>query len=328
MCDVDELRYLEIGNMLNELGGDEFVTLCYKVPNSNLQTGLCPLMSDVNVLQITKVVPLEKIVHVYVVKENLKTQEYFAFQQYDLSFIDNPNHIEFERSKIETLLELEGMYNHLSDVEHVKEQIVAPAEEQDEVEDDSSYGDSFHGDSSNIDSTDEDVTTWKNGDHPPFKGDDIQGGGFGDFDFDVTSMTIYITKDQTTGHEEEFSDYDDSDVERMAVNSSDDDDMIKYLVFNEETYMRYPQFELWNFGARVKFNSEERSRGWKIYASLVRNTSSVQVRTLVSKYTCFGVSLGYISELWQKKQLIHIHLSPLCLKILETHFNTLAESSE
>lgn len=186
MCDEDEMGILEIGNMLEELGESGDFELSYKVPGSDFETGLFPLMSDVNVLQMCKALPPKKIMYVYEVRPNVPTQEYLPSQQYDLSFFEDPTLVEFEKEQHNQ------MNKEFTDVEH---EVVPPQDDsvlQEELDDGSDIV-SFHGDSSNMDSTDDDVTTFKNGGPKQNENHEKKGGDFGSCDFDVSTMIGFVT---------------------------------------------------------------------------------------------------------------------------------------
>lgn len=306
MCDVDEMSLLEIGNMLNECGesGSGYETY-YKVPNVDFENGMCPLSTDKNVLQMCNALPSNRIIYVYIVSDVQATQEYKP-SQYDLEFIDDLSNTAFEKEQLEQLLELEGIYRDFNDDLHDHEVIpqrdISNAEE---VEDHSDFV-SFHGDSSNMDSIDDNVTAFKNG--------DFKVTNYGQCDFDVSTLTGCIGEYQhKEGLDSDFSDYAGSDEERMAANSTDEEETM-YPVFNEETDLGDPQFELGmlfcsansfrtavrkhalvqrrplkqkrNFGARVQFVCLGSGCSWKIYASKMKNIPTYQVKTLMPTHSC------------------------------------------
>ena len=76
MCDVDEMSYLEIGNMYTECGGTGYVSeVNYKLPDADFDSGLFPLSSDENVLQMCNSLPANRVMYVYVLSEVLLTQD-------------------------------------------------------------------------------------------------------------------------------------------------------------------------------------------------------------------------------------------------------------
>lgn len=126
-------------------------------------------------------------------------------------------------------------------------------------------------------------------------------------------------KATTNGSEEEdgnLSDvsthYMDSDEERMACNNTDEDEQ-SYPVFNHETKIKDPKFQLGmlfptakifrdavkkqeiiergpikqckNYGSRVKFICEDK-RQWKIYASKMQRTYTYQIKVYFAKHIC------------------------------------------
>lgn len=106
--------------------------------------------------------------------------------------------------------------------------------------------------------------------------------------------------------------YASSDEERMASNSSDEED-ISFPIFNHKTEMKNPKFQLTmlfasskvfraavkkqailerrpikqckNYGSRVKFICEPPCE-WKIYASKMRDTDNYQIKVYKPKHTC------------------------------------------
>ena len=126
--------------------------------------------------------------------------------------------------------------------------------------------------------------------------------------------------------------YAQSDEERMACNSTDEEE-ISYPTFNEDLDMERPTFErgmcfksslilrkavkqhaildrrpirtMRNFGKKVKYVCEPPCQ-WQVYASTMQNSSTFQIKTLYNKHTCmptFGqmkLNSTWIAENYEK----------------------------
>ena len=68
MCDVDEISYLEIGNIYTECGGTVYVSeVTYKLPNADFESGV-PFIKWWNVLQMCNSLPANRVMYVYVLR--------------------------------------------------------------------------------------------------------------------------------------------------------------------------------------------------------------------------------------------------------------------
>ncbi|KAL8109989.1 hypothetical protein AgCh_025919 [Apium graveolens] len=213
-CDVDEMSFLEIGNMLTECGESTFICeVFYKVPNGDLESNLKPLSSDAHVLQMCDALDCSRIIHVYVVSE-----AYIPSQVHldDLVYVNDLRHIAYEKEELDQLFELEGIHKDFSD----HEDIVEPNFGNELVDDHSDHhsdGNNFHGDNSNMDSTDEGVTSFKNGEFKKDKCADEKDMYYGMCAFDISTMTGFLNEDeQDLGDVSDFSEYAGSEEERIA----------------------------------------------------------------------------------------------------------------
>ena len=332
MCDVDEMSYLEIGNMYTECGGTGYVSeVWYKLPNAEFESGMCPLSSDAHVLELCNSLPPNRVMYVYVHSEILLTQDYLPSQQYDLSFIDDPLNNAYDKEVIDQLLHLEGLHNGMDDVQ-ADEVVVEKDNDVGEQVVDHSDAISFHGDSSNMDSTDDDVSALKTDIlKQKKKSEATTVEDFGQFEFDIGTLTGILTEEEgQEGQEEEFSDYCGSEEERMAANTTDEEEE-SYNAFNEDTDMGNPKFEMGmlfcsanafreavrkqaiverrpirqmrNYGVRVKFVCMGKGCHWKIYASKMQSSSTYQIKTYHRNHTC-GTTFDQkqISSSWLAKE--------------------------
>lgn len=184
---------------------------------------------------------------------------------------------------------------------------------------------SFYSDASNMDSTDDEVCNHKSERKKKSESrakakanDKAQGKGKEKVQEEVEIETNNdVGKDQVSEDEDlNGSDcsthYASSDEERMASNSTDEDE-VSYPVFNEKTEMNDPKLQLGmlfstakvfraavkkqaikdrrpikqcrNYESRVKFVCEDPCP-WKVYASKMQRTDSYQIKVYNPNHTC------------------------------------------
>lgn len=312
LCDADTMSLIELMTMSKECGDlGAVITHYYKHPNTDMERGLWMLESDSDVVDMCDMMPASRIIFIYSVSENplasltpegAPTQEYAPSQDPNLEFVDNPiSEHEDDEDQDDPDWEDKG-YDELSD-------------------------DSWDSDSSNMDSTDEEVCEYKTERVLKRKNKEISKQKEKGKDKDKAKQK---QKANDAGHAEKepekdivsddewgfasdvSSHYAGSDEERMAGNSTDEDE-VSYPAFDHNTEMGDPKFQLGlmfatakifrsavkkhailhrrpikqcrNYGSRVKFVCEAPCE-WKIYASKMQRTDTYQVKVYKPKHTC------------------------------------------
>ncbi|RXH75872.1 hypothetical protein DVH24_042659 [Malus domestica] len=68
-CDNDFMSLLEVDNMVEELGyGNVFMSYQYRIPGMEIRNGMKPLMTDLDVINMCKFVPIHTLIDVYIEK--------------------------------------------------------------------------------------------------------------------------------------------------------------------------------------------------------------------------------------------------------------------
>lgn len=343
-CNGDEMSFLEIGSMLkevNDCGG--FHTYSYKLPKTDMERGCFDLESDEDVLHMCQLVAnrdckLERYVEIFVeTMEPISTSQVeMNTQAADVQFVEaSPRQAPLEKdinNQNYPSQDTENMYDDMfytstqDEIRTEEEFREAFGLEKDSSEDDdgeegdyeydsSESEESFHSDQSNKDEDDDDLLFDTNVDD--------MGGEKGFYDVDQEHGN---DSDQSTV-------YAASDDERMAANSTDEDE-INYPVFDEDADMVNPVFQLGmcfknsrafreavkkhaiqqrrpivncrNFGRKVQYVCQHPCQ-WKIYASPMHKGSiTYQIKTFNPVHTCMPtfnqkqINSRWLSEYYEK----------------------------
>lgn len=298
-CDGDEISILELENMLEEaFGCVGYTEISYKLPN--VEGPSTKLEKDTDVLDMCSKLGLNRLVYMYAVTLHLEQTpqtEEFRHSQMHYDFFDAMN--PFERQEIEIFLLMDDItIARDAEVANEIEDENKEKEVETQVVSDVEVG-SFHDDSSNVDSEDDEVCAVRD------KRKTVKENREGNV------PRIDVLNDEVIS---DISDNDyNSEDERMAANSTDED-CVSYAVFNERTDMEDPKFKLGmmfssansfraavqkhaitqrkavaqvrNFGKRVKYVCKVKGCKWMIYASVMQDSKTYQIKTYLSKHTC------------------------------------------
>ena len=337
MCEGDTMSILELISMLKECKELGIYTFFYKWPKTDMIRGLHNLDTDNDIVEMCELLPPSKVIYVYAITtspitvvdgDGVPTQEFAPSQNENMEYVD---HIE------------DMMQDNGGDVE---DNVMGHFESEGESDEDYNPVDdrevlsdcSFYSDGSNMDSTDDEVCNHKNERNERIKKmqENCKGKGRGKKKGKSPEKTIEKDAEKVPHKEndtaeqkwtDEKSDsgdaggnasdasthYASSDEERMASNSTDDEEEVTFPVFNHNTEMNDPQFQIGmlfptakifraavrkhailhrrpikqcrNYGIRVRFICEKPCE-WKIYASKMNTTDTYQIKVYNPKHTC------------------------------------------
>ena len=304
-CDPDAMSLLEITSMLVESGAEGgFYEIWYKIPGNSTERGLFELVSDDELLVMCALVTnkerpaTNRFVEIYVNRPIEIPQTQPGQEEINM---DNPfggstqQEIDFEQE----IRDSEGLYKDFSDPEDSEEYELNGSDSDDE---------SWHSDASNYDESDDDLAFDKNVDKMVYEDPEEPD------------------KDDNV-HTDDESVYAGSDEERMAANSTDEDDS-SFPEFNEDVDMKSPDFQsgmllksgqifrkavrnhaimerrpielVPNYGRKIKYVCKKPCQ-WQVYASPFNKTATYQIRSLVRKHTCMPT--------FQQKQINSVWLA-------------------
>ncbi|WOG99244.1 hypothetical protein DCAR_0518592 [Daucus carota subsp. sativus] len=220
-------------DMLTDCGVDAgFADLSYKLSKDAMESGLLPLISDSQVLEMCCYLNTSRMLNLYC-ETSEETQTQYPSTQTPY-FVDDPNTRDFERKQFEALFELEEIDRGIIDInvlvdclcgkENPREEnsVMDNVVEDDPIEEnavevsDHEHA-SFHEDNSNIDSADDDVRSHK-------KKKSV-----------IVDVPVHTENWIPDNVESDFSDCVMSDEERMVANNTDDEDGEQgYTAFHED----------------------------------------------------------------------------------------------
>ncbi|KAL8095676.1 hypothetical protein AgCh_036896 [Apium graveolens] len=209
----------ELNSMLKECGNLGGHLYYFKLPKTEMERSLWPLETDSDVMDMTMMLPTDRLIYVYavtlnplvVVVDGQPTQEFAPSQEVDLEFVD----LTSEPDHTCQMICLEDMVRDLSDGDNqnVKGDVDTKMQEVKDIVDEKDKDTGKKEDKSTKKNNNEDTSKEK----PDISSAEEEG-----YASDVSSQ------------------YAESDEKMMACNSSDDEE-ISYPVFNFLTDMKEPK---------------------------------------------------------------------------------------
>lgn len=316
-CDSDMISLLEINTMLVDCGSrGGCYSLWYKLPGTTMEKGLFELETDDDLMLMCTLLDTKnraktnRYVEVYVTKiEPLGVDKNDRLgSQEEIQMLNPfPESTQNEIDEEQELRDLEGLYKDFSDPDDSEEYVMNENDSDDE---------SFHSDASNKDDSDDDLLFEMNVDKTVYEDFDYNEEPEKDDNADTDDSSVYAG----------------SDEERMAANSTDEDEL-HFPVFNEALDMEKPVLQLGmlftssqifrkavrthailerrpvslvrNYGRKVKYICEAPCK-WRVYASPFNKTRTYQIRSLVPKHTCMPtfkqkqINSTWLAEYYEK----------------------------